>query len=100
MIGLIDSRVRQAARRIGRTLFRRQSDELPVGHGHRWQIVAQHLSKVPGSSLIGCTRDGELLSAIVHSNGHGTEVVGLFCPECHWFVATPDGVLGEQRESH
>jgi hypothetical protein len=98
MIGLIDSRVREAARWIGRAIFRKQSDELPLGHGHRSQVLAEHLSKVTGASLIWCSRDGERLSAIVHANGHGTEVVGLFCPECDWFVATPNGVLGEQRE--
>ena len=98
MIGLID--MREAARWIGRTIFRRQSDELPLGHGHRFQVLAEHLSKVPGSSLVVCSRDGEPLSAIVHANGDGTEVVGLFCPECHWSVATPDGVLGEQRGLH
>ena len=97
MIGLID--MREAARWIGRTIFRRQSDELPLGHGHRFQVLAEDISKVPGASQIWCSFDGEALSAIVHAHGNGTEIVGLFCPNCHWFVGTPDGVLGEQRAS-
>jgi hypothetical protein len=43
-----------------------------------------------------CSLDGEPLTAI-DANGHGTDVVGLFCQNCHSFVATPSGVLGEQR---
>jgi hypothetical protein len=99
MIDLIDSRMREAARWI-RAIFRRQSDTLPLGHGHRSQVLAEHFSNVPGASMIWCSLDGEPLSAIVHAHGRGTEVVGLFCPNCNWFMATPDGVLGEKRDLH
>jgi hypothetical protein len=92
-------RMREAARRLGRAIFRRPQDELPLSHGHRGQVLAEQMSKVAGVSLVWCSFDGEPLTAIVHANGHGTEVVGLACLNCHSFVATPAGVLGEQRAS-
>ena len=94
--------IRHALRQFGRSIHKilgtkESHDDLPLGHGHRAQVLAEHVSKVAGASLVWCSFDGEPLSAIVHANGHGTEVVGLFCPNCHSFVGTSDGVLGEQR---
>ena len=49
-----------------RQIFRRKvvGNQLPLGHGHRAQILAEHLSKVEGASLIWCSLDGELLTPI------------------------------------
>jgi hypothetical protein len=95
---IIPAALRELAWHIHKILgVKRSRVELSLGHGHRAQVIAEHVSKVAGASLVWCSRDGKPLTAIVHANGHGTEVVGLACLNCHSFIATPSGVLGKQR---
>jgi hypothetical protein len=86
--------LRQLGRRIRKTLSAKHSNnELPLGHGHRSQVLASHLSGVRGASMVWCSLDGELLVPIVYAHDHGTEIIGLGCMGCGEFVPTPAGVL-------
>jgi len=98
IIAVLSRRLRRLGRRIDKILGIKECDnELPLGHGHRAQVLAEHLSKVRGASLVFCSFDGEPLTPIVHAHGDSIDVVGLGCLNCHSFVATPDGILAEQR---
>jgi hypothetical protein len=99
MIGLIDSRLRDAGRWVGRAIFRKRPDELPLGRGHSSQVLAEHMSKVEGASMIWCSLDGELLHPIVHGDDRGVEVIGLGCLSCHKFFPTLAGVLTDRAPS-
>ena len=96
-IATIPTALRQLGRRIRIILSRRRSNnELPLGHGNRFQVLASHLSKVSGSSLIFCSIDGEPLFPIVHANDCNVEVIGCACLSCHKFFPTLAGILTDR----
>jgi hypothetical protein len=91
---ILGTTLRQLGRRIRKAFSAKHSNnELPLGHGHRSQVLAEHLSKIAGASLVWCSLDGELLVPVVYSHEHGTEIIGLGCMGCGEFVRTPAGVL-------
>jgi hypothetical protein len=88
--------VGDAARWIGRTIFRKKpvTNQLPAGFGHASVMLASHLSGVEDSSFIWCScSEGDFLKPVVHANGHGIECIALVCIGCAGRLPLASGVL-------
>jgi len=83
----------RAVSRNFRRIFRKQKRELYEPDAGR---LAEHLSGIPGASLIWCSC-GKLLAPVVLGNSEETRVVAVGCLDCGLGLPVRVGLLNRQR---